>query len=1090
MRRSFVRVWWRLVALVVGVGTGVSAQNWPVERGSYDRRAGMDARAALGVPAVRWSFELGGGLRGLQWLLVTDEDGSSVVVGLQGGRVTAWSRDGDLRWATEPLGIQGLDGLVDVDRDDRVEIVGHSLERGLYFLDPADGSVRHHIAPSEVSRFGEAWTADFDGDGNDELYVSDRNCGPPRTCTGRIYRLNPDFPSAPVVLDRSGYDYWLGLGHTAADLDGDGSREVVSFDDGRVVVHDAGSGAERWSLDVGRFPYARGRATAADLDGDGRDEVVVGVDTAGAPGAKRMFVVELESSAMRVRWEDRFDPAEGDHSFLGRPVGDLFSDVAGLEVVTSVFVPGSGRWETRIYAGRGTDSTPLQVLPDRIARVIVEDAAGSATGLLLQRTSSRYVPALGRLELWVDDGSGRLREEVSLEGARPLLTSLPLSARAERWQGAAGQWWVARDEDGDGFAERFATFDGAFARPFSFGMAVLDARPDGTGGMFVTTSLGDVFSLSPFGELLNVSPDAPGRAALRVAVYRAPGLYVDRMARSEGPLLLVRDAGGRLVAYRPPGGTAEQPVRQWWSSEPLQPAVLGRPSYAWLPGRAGEVVGLWRGEDGGLFLGVHQASDGRSRARLRIGGGGEEPMAVPTWLAEARRVLVGVVPLSDFAQNYRLLDITLGTMVQPTPLDRPLRSSFDRPPLRFDVGAEGVFEWLVPQGDNLTVLAADATSVLRRIEAGTAGTPAAFDMDGDGTRDVLHSGGLGVMAFDEDLNERWRFDRRGRYRIGVADERSMAPAHVCVPDARAPRVVLLDGASGEPIGEAFLSGGERFDTLAGMETAGQSAGFLSDAVGLADLGGDGQPACLVGSSDGYLYALSFDDLSLRWALDLKAAVGYLAVADFDDDGAAEVLAATADGRVRVIDTAELRPPDTVYDTDGTFVAGSLREDRDQLPANRIGANWEPVAGAAFYEVQLERESDRLVVVPWTEASGGTRHRFDGLTLPTGERFVIRVRAVASGRSALSPEASSDGFLTLEPAADVPDGGSADGGPTDGGGDGGMAEADAGGEATWAARGGCGCRLEPAQMGEGLPTAGLVMLVVLGRFRRRRCRGRR
>ncbi len=397
----------------------------------------------------------------------------------------------------------------------------------------------------------------------------------------------------------------------------------------------------------------------------------------------------------------------------------------------------------------------------------------------------------------------------------------------------------------------------------------------------------------------------------------------------------------------------------------------------------------------------------------------------------------------------------------------------------------------MPQGNDLTVLAADASRVLRRVAAAPGGTPAAFDLDGDGTRDVLHSGGLGAMAFDDALNERWRYDRGGRYRIGVADERSMAPARICLPDARAPRVVLLDGVSGEPIGEAFLAGGERYETLADLEAAGRPAAFLSDAVGLGDLAGDGRAACLVGGSDGYLYALSFDDLSLRWAIDLKAAVGYLAVADFDDDGAAEVLAAAADGRVHVVDTAGLEPPGAVYDTDGTFVARSAREDRDQLPANRIGVNWEPVAGAAFYEVQLERESDRLVVVPWTEANGGTRHRFTGLTLPVGERFVVRVRAVATGRSALSSEASSDGFLTLEPLPDTPDGGVAAGGSADGGSDGGVAEtgADAGDEAAWSARGGCGCRLRSIGADGSLPASGLAVLLLLGWLGGRRRRSR-
>ncbi len=1068
----------------------VSAQSWPVERGDYGRHAGAEASARLESAGVRWRIALGGGVRGASWLSVPDEDGRPLVLVVRGGRVLAWTLEGSLRWATGPLGIGPLLGRLDVDRDGVEELLAASLDRGLYVLSLADGAVRWRVEPSPQSRFGEAWPADFDGDGVPELYLSDRNCRRRGPCTGRIFRLGADFPGDVVALDRSDYTYWLGLGHVAADVDGDGRKELVAFDDARVVVHDGASGSERWALDVDRFPFARGQGSAVDLDGDGRDEVVITVDAADAPGAKRIFVVELEGGALRVRWEDRFDPDEGEHAWLRRPVADLL-DRAGPEVVTSVYVPSAGRWETRLYAGDGSDGTPLQVIPDRVALAVVSDATGGRQGLLLVRTSGRFVPTFGTVERWrADAGAVQLTMGAQRDGARPLLRSARWSEGPDpEWLGSGGEGWIAVDQDGDGRAERLQGWAGTPQRAFPTGASFVGAlagRGD-PAALLVSTSDGDIEALDANLGLFNEDPMRPGHGALRESVHSPPGLFVVAPDGGAPPVLLVEDGAGRLVAYRAPSPGAEDPERLWWSARPIVRGVLGRAGYGGLPGRAGEVATFERTTGGELALRILGASDGGSRARLIVGGAADVPMGQPLWLAEAGRLLVGLVPQTSFEQRYRLVDPGSGSIAPDMPLDRALTGSLDRPAARFDVDGDGTEEWVVPQGNRLSVLSSDGTSVLRSVPAPIAGTPASVDLDGDGTEELLHGGGRGVRAFGADLSELWTFEARVRHRVPAAVATS-AGTRVLVVRRGEPTVALLAGSDGTVVSEVALAAGRRYGSLADAEASEDPLGLLGTPVAFGDLTGSGQPAFVVGGADGFLYALSATDLALLWSIDLKAAVGSLAVADFEGDGQAELLAATADGTVHVVDGADLPAPAAVYDTDGTFLATSPAEDLDEVPADRIAANWEPVDGAGSYEIQLERESDGLVIVPWTEANGGGSHRFEGISVPAGDRYLVRVRAVASGRSAVSLPSASDGFLALEPLG-TPDGG---GGTPDAGADAGGPEPspDAGGlpdggadGGSWDAEGGCGCRVEPGASSD----AGILGLFLLGWLLRRRHR---
>src|SRR5215217_8286799 len=147
-----------------------------------------------------------------------------------------------------------------------------------------------HIATGETGWFSSPSLVDLDGDRTLEIvapaystFVFDargRMLGKGTASKGRVY--------APSVV---------------ADLDGDGSREiVVGGNDGTVAAYGLAGGELRvepgWPASTcsgGQCPETRGMA-AADLDGDGRIEVVA-TTTNTSPTGSQVFVFDASGRA-------------------------------------------------------------------------------------------------------------------------------------------------------------------------------------------------------------------------------------------------------------------------------------------------------------------------------------------------------------------------------------------------------------------------------------------------------------------------------------------------------------------------------------------------------------------------------------------------------------------------------------------------------------------------------------------------------------------------------------------------------------------------------------------------------------------------
>jgi hypothetical protein len=176
-----------------------------------------------------------------------------------------------------------------------------------------------------------------------------------------------------------------------------------------------------------------------------------------------------------------------------------------------------------------------------------------------------------------------------------------------------------------------------------------------------------------------------------------------------------------------------------------------------------------------------------------------------------------------------------------------------------------------------------------------------------------------------------------------------------VEDRRSTARIAITIISGPQIGQRatlVLAGGEAYPDEAAAEAAGAELGQLTDVAVSPDLGGaDGVPTALIGSSDGFLYALDPCSITLRWSHDFDAPVSSPILADTDGDGNDDILISAADGYLYGLRQELLPAPGFVWDVD--IPGGQTSEDIDEIETvDALHVAWGEVPGAASYEVAV------------------------------------------------------------------------------------------------------------------------------------------
>jgi hypothetical protein len=220
----------------------------------------------------------------------------------------------------------------------------------------------------------------------------------------------------------------------------------------------------------------------------------------------------------------------------------------------------------------------------------------------------------------------------------------------------------------------------------------------------------------------------------------------------------------------------------------------------------------------------------------------------------------------------------------------------------------------------------------------------------------------------------------------------------------------LDGpTAGQVEGTIRLGGGAEL----APDAPGQAE--LSNWLPAHTLSAQVDAGVLVNGADGFIYALR-EDGALVFARAYADTPGRPVVADVDDDGVPELVAAVADGTVIISDNAGQSPPQSAWDVPCPEVAQCAPEaDIDTTTDTaRLCAEWYPAADADGYFVRVVGPNG-APVSDWQDAGDRPVARIDDLELVPGALYCVEVRAwrQPGAHIELSPPVVTDCVLVLD-----------------------------------------------------------------------------
>ena len=1070
----------RLRALLLGCVCVIAAwprsarSDWPMQRHDVARTGAASGTSNINEPAAYFRYYLGGALFGSH-MLTFDVDGAGGpdILMLTGGRVVARTvGDRDL-WSSPPRGLTSMPGLADLDGDGSLELVVVASAQ-VFVLDPRTGAELWREPPGEMGTVGGVRMADFDADGSTDLLIAECGCcGVNSGYPGAIYSFSSGFASARRIFELPSVHCGFSRAITVIEIDGVAPPELVLPEPDRLRVWSPATAtmiAESPAL--GSYSFWN-RCWPGQLDADPGEELACVMMESDSDVVDRWRVAVLDRSAgtLAVRWSQVLAPdATGEVRALD-PLADLDGD-GTLELTLSVAV--SGAWETRIFdAASGALHTTL---PGAIA-------VGRLEGQLVTRSAS----TLSAFEF----ASGSVTPAWTLDGVEPFTAwSYERAARLAR-----PEVLFTIDLDSDGRDELLATaqngtrlsayrIQGSTATEIASQPIPAGTRAQAAWQVPPLTSSNGVLAVS-YSDGIMVLYDALLRPALaggefdparlRTGGYYAAGAWRDlRLAPVTGAFeagapeaIVVPDARGALLRLDASQASwASPPEARWERLYTTAPTIVdgligGSRAVACLSARdplasarQDDVVVLrpdgmeqWRAPapDAPLLDLVPARLDADSVPDLVFHWG--DPSTT--------RLRTRAVSGADGATLWEGPSLETGSGRQPAGLAIGRFDADDRDDVYF-------------QGGSTRVLSGTNGSELAALGGPSYFMPTLVDLDGDPGREVvLHGGFDPLRVADHDLSRlTWTSSEDDRPYPYAAIAQCPDGVVLASGSWQLPARMKLTRLNGPTAGvetPVFLASGARYGSRAELDAAGAFAGQLTSVAVHADLAGDGRPAALVGSTDGWLYWIAPCDGSLVHAIELGVAVGQPVFGDTDGDGLDEILVSAADGYLYGIEQRYAASPAFVNDIDPADPTST--DDADYITTEgTFIARWGAVPGALRYEVGLFDEAGRPVLSPrWRDMGTQTEVTLEGVALEIGRRYYAGVRAYSA--QGPSVDAVSDGAFVRSPAAMI---------------DAGM---DAGADAGPGPRpsSGCGCRVGPRDHGAHL---WLVLALAVWSGRRR------
>ncbi len=1084
--------------LLVALTTTAAHADWPSARHDPQRTGASQSVSDITKPAAYWKARVGGAI-GSASLLTADVDmsGSLDLVYVTGGSVIAQRGNGQVLWQTPPLSFQSLSAIDDFDGDGKPEVLVAGSSQA-FLLRGADGTIAWSEPPTDLGTLGGLRVGDLNGDGHPDIIAEECHCCQVTNgASGYAYAfsssggnvvgtqlwayppLGGDFYSCevPTVL----FDALGNGGVEIAHLGG--SYMWIFASDGATLVDDT-SGPKINT----EYAY-RGDCIPANVDGNPGDELVCFQRSVYGSALREAYVLHYNATtppSLNLLWLNSTfadSSATGDLDFEPLAVVDLDGN-GTMEVVVSGLA--SNVWTTYVFDGatgatlatmpnaRAAGTAPLRA--DGKVNIMTTTGTGSSEVLTASVFNATQTPAV---------------QSTWTLPAQEMLTQVdPALLRTLR----ADVSLATPDLNGDGIPDALTALDPSesviYDHPAPHGTAnQLAAFPFPANASLVGTWIEPGIT-ETYRQVVTVGSDGAMRlfnnalgvdSSILVGGFCSGGMHnsplVTPMVASGGPQsLLVSGSAGALLRFDAQNASlAGPPTPTWTAPNCVEPSVIpsldgANPGIVCRSQLMPPTLSAINGA-GSPIWNVPMPGDGVAGDALA----GSPVSGSPTIFVQTVDSLSNALTLSLSATNGQ--ELWASAPISLTDGIVPFSVS--------DWNGDGVLD-VVSVLNTMTAISGLGGQYLITGTTHLAyAVPILADVNNDGTLEAtLQAGYPPMQTLQHDLvTNIWLGPATLPYPAGGLAGCPSAPQLVD-GSSRYPSRLYFAPAGGALAGTStyvVLAGGKLYASEAAATGAGAFLGQLSDLSIGTNLTGSGHPTVVVGSTDGWVYALDACAGTLQWSMPFGESVCGAILGDTDGNGKDEILVGTSGGYVYDVQNLELPSPAPVIDTDPPAGIPNTEVSTIVTTDTLYGA-WQAVPGATSYEIAIAQQPGGIISSPaWQDAGAGTSGAVSGLSLMQGQKYYFAARAV--GPNGKSPDAISPGVTVIG-------GGQSSDAGADGGrdasvpvADSSVPEADGGAESGVGevpgspGGGGCGCRVATSR-GEKAPML-LALLAALG-----------